>query len=96
MGYIKPIPVKLDKIIIGKKYYTCSYTGTIIIIVLKIFKDSNSVLVKIHSKKKEHKPFVRSINYIFSNKEMAKSASRAWKHDERKRKKELKNKRKNN
>ena len=64
------------------------------VIILKIFKDTNSVLVKVNSKKKEHKPFVRSVNYIFDNFEMAKSANRDWEHDERKRKKEQKKKQK--
>lgn len=64
------------------------YSGTVGVIILKIFKDTNSVLVKVNSKKKEHKPFVRSVNYIFDNFEMAKSANRDWEHDERKRKKE--------
>ena len=63
-------------------------------IILKIFKDTNSVLVKINSKKKESNPFVRHMNYIFDNPEMAKSAGRTWEHDERKRKKEQKKKQK--
>ena len=37
MGYKKPIPVEINKIVIGKKYYTCSYSGTISVIILKIF-----------------------------------------------------------
>lgn len=94
MGYKKPIPVEINKIVIGKKYYTCSYSGTISVIILKIFKDTNSVLVKINSKKKESNPFVRHMNYIFDNPEMAKFAGRTWEHDERKRKKEQKKKQK--
>lgn len=90
MGYRKPIPVPIEKIVIGEKYYTCGWTGTIGVIILKIFKNSDSVLVKVNSKKKEHKPFVRSVNYIFDNSEMAKSAGRDWEHDERKRKREEK------
>ena len=38
MGYKKPIPVEINKIVIGEKYYTCSYSGTISVIILKIFK----------------------------------------------------------
>ncbi len=94
MGYKKPIPVEIDKIVIGEKYYTCSYSGTIGVIILKVFKDTNSVLVKINSKKRESNPFVRPVSYIFDNPEMAKFASRAWEHDERKRKKEQKKKQK--
>lgn len=94
MGYKKPIPVEINKIVIGEKYYTCAYSGAVGVIILKIFKGTNSVLVKVHSKKKEHKPFVRSGNYIFDNFEMAKSANRDWEHDERKRKKEQKKKQK--
>lgn len=52
------------------------YSGTVGVIILKIFKDTNSVFVKVNSKKKEHKPFVRSVNYIFDNFEMAKSVNR--------------------
>ena len=44
-------------------------------------------ILEINSKKKGYKPFVRPVNYIFDNQEMAKSAGKAWEHDERKRKK---------
>ena len=37
---------------------------------------------------------MRTVNYIFDNFEMAKSANRDWEHDERKRKKEQKKKQK--
>ena len=36
MGYKKPIPVEINKIVIGKKYYTCSYRK-IIYVFLTIF-----------------------------------------------------------
>ena len=87
MKHKKPVPIEINKIIIGEKYYTCSWTGAISVIVMKIFNDTNSVLVEINSKKKGYKPFVRPVNYIFDNQEMAKSAGKAWEHDERKRKK---------
>ena len=29
MGYKKPILEEINKIVIGKKYYTCSYSGNI-------------------------------------------------------------------
>lgn len=91
MPYIRPIPIKSEKIDIGKQYYTCSCTGAIVITVLKKFTDTNCVLVKINSKK--CKPFVRSMNYIFNNQPMARSAGHDWEHDERKRKREERKKR---
>lgn len=54
--------------------------------VIKIFHDTDPVLVKVKSKKCS--PFVRSMKYIFGNFAMAKSADRNWEHDERKRKRE--------
>lgn len=92
MPYIRPIPVKNENIDIGKQYYTCNYTGAIVITVLKKFTDTNSVLVKINNKK--CKPFVRSMNYIFDNQPMARSAGHDWEHYERKRNQEKRKKRK--
>jgi hypothetical protein len=94
MWWTRPIPVTRDKIIVGELYYTCSYTGVVNVIVLKIFDDTNCVLVKINNKKPKFKPFVRSMDFIFDNREMAKSAGREWEHSERKRAKERKNKEK--
>ena len=82
MGYIKPIPVKRENIKVGSQYYTCGYSGSIKVTVIKIF-DDGAVLVK--TKNNKSKPFVRRINYIFDNSEMAQCASRNWEHDERKR-----------
>ena len=59
---------------------------------IKIFYGKNSVLVK--AKDNKRNPFVRSMNYIFDNLGMARSACRNWEHDERKRKKERKKERK--
>lgn len=87
MGYVKPIPVKQEKLIVGNDYYTCNYTGTVKVTLLKIFADTKSVLVKVSSKRKEHKPFVRSMRYIFDDPEMAKFAGRSWEEEEKKRKK---------
>ena len=36
MKHKKPVPVEINKIVIGEKYYTCSWTGAISVIVLKI------------------------------------------------------------
>ena len=85
MAYVRPIPVNKENIIIGNKYYTCSYSGAIKIIIIKIFDDTDCVLVKTNSDKS--KPFVRSIKYIFDNFDMARSAGRNWEHEERKRRK---------
>ena len=85
MGYTKPVPVKKENIKVGSQYYTCSYSGVIKVNAIKIFTDTDSILVKTKSNKL--KPFVRNIKYIFDNPEMAKSAGRNWEHDERKRKK---------
>ncbi len=84
MGYMKPVPVEKEKIRIGEKYFTCTYTGAFMVTVVKIFKETDSVLVKVKSAK--CKPFVRSMKYLFDNQEMAKTAKRNWEHDERKRK----------
>ncbi len=84
MGRIKPIPVEKENIKIENLYYTCSYSGAIKVKVIKIFYDANCVLVKTGSKK--GKPFIRNMNYIFDNSDMAKSAGKNWEHDERKRK----------
>lgn len=67
MNYVKPVPVKKDELIVGNQYYTCSHSGVIKVTLLKIFLDTQSVLVKVGSKKKELKPFVRSMRYIFDN-----------------------------
>ena len=90
MGYKKPIPVEINKIVIGEKYYTCSWTGVIVVIVLKVYQNTNTVVVKVNSKKKNLESFVRPVKYIFDNPEMARSAGRDWEHDERKRKKMIK------
>ena len=67
MAYIKPIPVKRENIKVGSQYYTCGYSGSIKVTVIKIF-DDGAVLVK--TKNNKSKPFVRRINYIFDNSEM--------------------------
>lgn len=41
MGYRKTIPVEINKIVIGEKYYTCSWTGVIAVIVLKVYQNTN-------------------------------------------------------
>lgn len=92
MPHIRPIPVKSENIDIEKQYYTCNYTGATKVTVIKKFTDTNSVLVKINNKK--CKPFVRSMNYIFDNEPMARSAGHDWEHYERKRKREARKKRK--
>lgn len=88
MGYTKPIPLKKEDIKVGNIYYTCNYGGVDKVAVVKIFNDTNSVLVKVNDDKR--KPFVRNINYIFDNSEMANAASRNWESSERRRKKKKK------
>lgn len=83
MAHKKPVPVEKEKIKVGNKYYTCSYSGVSAVTVIKIF--DNSVLVKVKSNKCN--PFVRSMDYIFDNPQMAKTAGRSWEHDQRKKRK---------
>ena len=45
MGYIKPIPVDKEKLIIGRTYYTCNYSGACKVILIKINLDTNKVLI---------------------------------------------------
>lgn len=84
MGYIKPIPVDKEKLIIGRTYYTCNYSGACKVILIKINLDTNKVLVK---GKKDTQPYIRPIKYIFDNPEMAKFAVRNWENETRKNKK---------
>lgn len=79
MGYTKPVPVKKEDIKVGNQYYTCNYSGTVIVTVIKIL-DKGNVLVKT----KKSKPFVREIAYIFDNPEMAKFAGRNWEKAQKK------------
>lgn len=39
MGYVKPIPVKQEDLSAGNDYYTCNFTGTVKVTLLKIFAD---------------------------------------------------------
>ena len=79
MGYTKPVPVKKEDIKVGNQYYTCNYSGTVTVTVIKIL-DKGNVLVKT----KKSKPFVREIAYIFDNPEMAKFAGRNWEKSQKK------------
>lgn len=88
MGYTKPIPVERENIQVGNKYYTCNYSGAIAVTIVKIFDDTESVLVSVKSKR--CKPFVRPMKYIFDNSFMANYARRDWEHDRRKQKKSKK------
>lgn len=88
MTWTRPIPVSMSEIEIGKQYYTCSYSGPIKITIIKIFYDTRKVLVKL--KRDKYAPFVRSVEYIFLDSVMARSAGRNWEHDERKRKRKAK------
>lgn len=78
---------KLQKqdIVIGNKYWTCSWSGRICVTVLKIFKDTDCVLVMTGGKKA--KPFVRQIKFVFTDEEECKRAGKQWEHDEKLRKK---------
>lgn len=89
MGYKRPIPVKKEDIKVGNKYFACSYCGPIGVTVLKIFMDTDCVLVQTGGKKV--KPFVRQREFIFNNVVMARAAGRDWEHEERKRKASAKN-----
>jgi hypothetical protein len=94
MQWKRAVPVKKENIKVGDKYYSCSYTGTIKVTVIKIFNDTDCVLVETKNNKHKSNPFVRSMDYLFDDPEMAKSAGRNWEHDERKRKREKREKKK--
>jgi hypothetical protein len=94
MQWKRPVPVKKENIKVGDKYYSCSYNGIIKVTVIKIFNNTSCVLVETKNNKHKSKPFVRSMNYLFDDPEMAKSAGRNWEHDERKRKREKREKKK--
>lgn len=79
MGYTKPVPVKKEDIKVGNQYYTCNYSGTVTVTVIKIL-DKGNVLVKT----KKSKPFVRELAYIFDDPEMAKFAGRDWEKAQKK------------
>lgn len=83
MASKKPIPVEKENIKVGNKYYTCSYSNAIAVTVIKIFDKENKVLVKVKSDK--CKPFIRSMDCIFDNAQMAKTARRRWEDSKKKR-----------
>lgn len=77
--------INKDKIIFNTQtYYTCNYTGTIGVKILKLF-DDGCVLVQA---KKD--PFVRPLMYVYNTREDARRGGRDWEHYERKRKKKEK------
>lgn len=80
------IPIEKSNIKVGKQYYTCTYGSVIKVTIIKVFQDTDAVLVRF----KDNKPFVRQIKYIFDNAHKANSAYRDWEHDERKRRKQKK------
>lgn len=80
--------MKKEDIKVGEKYYTCSYTGVTGVTVIRIFDDTDTVLVKVKSEKRL--PFVRPIKYIFDDPITARHAGKDWEHFERKRKKKKK------
>ena len=77
--------INKDKIVFKTKtYFTCSYTGTVGVKILKLF-DDGCVLVENKGGK-----FVRPLMYVFNTEEDARRGSRDWEHYERKRKVHLK------
>ena len=72
MGYIKPIPVDKEKLIIGRTYYTCNYSGACKVILIKINLDTNNVLVK---GKKDTQPYIRPIKWENENRKNKKKKS---------------------
>ena len=65
--------MKASELEIGKKYYTNSYTGIIMVTLLEII-DEETALVK--TKKSE--PFKKSIKLLWETEDIAKNAGRAW------------------
>lgn len=85
--------INKDKIVFKTKtYFTCSYTGTVGVKILKLF-DDGCVLVE-----NKGGQFVRPLMYVFNTEEDARRGGRDWEHYERKRKREAKKakKQKNN
>ena len=81
--------INKDKIVFNTQtYFTCSYSGAIAVKILKIF-DDGCVLVQAGKK-----PFVRPLMYVYNTTEDARKGGRDWEHDERKRKRDKKHKKK--
>lgn len=72
----KSFPVEKDKITVGKKYYTCGYSGVFMVTVIRIYPADNKVLVRVKNDK--FSPFIRTMDYIFDNPQMAKGAQKKW------------------
>jgi len=72
--------MKASELEIGKKYYTNSYTGIIMVTLLEII-DEETALVK--TKKSE--PFKKSIKWLWETEDIAKNAGRAWESARRRR-----------
>ena len=84
-------PVKAEDIKVGEKYYTCNYTGVVMIKITKI--DTNSVVGTTIINKKTV-PIVRSKRFIFDNPDGAKRTGHEWEHADRKRRRLIKEQRK--
>ena len=70
--------MRANELEIGKKYYTNSYTGVIMVTLLEII-DEETALVK--TKKSE--PFKKSIRWLWEKEDIAKNTGRAWEHAKR-------------
>mgnify|MGYP004470116927 FL=1 len=70
--------MKANELEIGKKYYTNSYTGVIMVTLLEII-DEETALVK--TKKSE--PFKKSIKWLWETEDIAKNAGIAWEQAKR-------------
>lgn len=93
MGYVEKRNVDANDLKIGETYFTCSYTGTIKVTLLKMLEDGN-VLVMLKHKDGNNNVFARPKEYMFSNYTSAKQCGKRWEHYERKRKKKQKEERK--
>ena len=65
--------MKASELEIGKKYYTNSYTGIIMVTLIEII-DEETALVKI----KKSEPFKKSIRWLWETEDTAKNHGRAW------------------
>lgn len=81
--------INKDKIVFNTKtYFTCSYTGPIVVKVLKLF-DNGRVLVQ-----SGKRTFVRRLEDVYNEYEHARKGGRDWEHYERRRKRRKKQERK--
>ena len=79
--------ININEIVFNEPlYFVPEYSGVTKVSIVKLL-DDGSALVKQFSKKKDLKPFSRSIMYIYNNSKDAYRGRRAWETSKRKQKK---------